>query len=1160
MVFCRTRTLLAFFGLEAEGSMHLSFRKIVLFGSALLVATGLLLSCGGGPEPAPGPTPKPDGPPAVKDEGRIKPPSKVDPVPKPEEPVAPEIKEPPLPAEKAGDLRMPDLTGLALTEATDTLRRLGLTLGKVNFKTSKGAKTVKVRGQSPSPFGWTAKGAKVVIEVLGPEAKPVPVPDLKGLSLADAVKALQKAGFLVGRATLRASGAKPKEKGVVVQSPGAATPALPGSLVEITVALGKKELADLKVPDLSGKTLAKALRLLYASGWVPGDVTWKKDEKGAGKVVAQAPAKDRPAKPGDAIALTVGVKETQVSVPDLKGKTDLQASEILAEAGLRLGAVTPVYGKPADLGKIVSQKPASGQKKPLGAIVTASRVAGAANPPTAVLSKSLSVVEGKSFSIDGGRSRAHGGRAIDRYEWKRGESALPPSDKPVLLEKGLEAGKYAYTLVVVDSLGLKSKPAFTEIVVKEALIAVPDLSGKTLEGAKAMIGKAGLVLGKKTDAPGKGKPGEVVGQSPRAGSEVKKGSKVDLTVGAEKKIVKVAVPNVVGKSLKDAKAALSKAGLNTGKETEAPGEGKPGAIVRQAPTPGTRVKKGAKVDLTVGAEKKIVKVAVPNVVGKSLPMAKMELLKVGLLPGKETHPLEKVKPGKVVGQSPKAGVKVEKGSKVDLVVGAEKPAEPEKPKTVAVPNVVGKSLPMAKMELLKAGLVAGENTPVPGKGTPGQVVGQKPKAGMQVRKGSAVDLEIGAEEKPAKIAVPNLRGLTPDEAKAQLKKAGLVLRDTHVTPGKGDPGKVFSQSPDPGKEVGRGTAVAVWVGAEAKPKSVTVPGVKGMKLEEAKARIEQVGLRVGRTSERSFAGKGGQVIEQAPPPGRNVPEGSKVDLVVGVEPESKEAVVPDLKGLSLMDASRKLREIGLAVGTIESKEDASIPAGRVLAQSPKAGEKIERGSKIAVTIAKKGVKATFEVPDVVGKTREEAEKTVREAGFIPGAVSFASAPEGKAVGTVLSQNPVAGTRVARKGTIALTVAREPGTKVKIPGLLGLPRERAEALLKEAGLVTGAVFDEPHEDEKKGTVLKQTPEAGTEVDPGTRVDLVVASEPLDLVKVPVVLRKTVEEARILLEKAGLKLGKVTVGKKYMTELVIKQSPLPNKKVPKGTAIDVTVTKR
>ncbi len=136
-------------------------------------------------------------------------------------------------------------------------------------------------------------------------------------------------------------------------------------------------------------------------------------------------------------------------------------------------------------------------------------------------------------------------------------------------------------------------------------------------------------------------------------------------------------------------------------------------------------------------------VTVPKLAGATLGKAEAALAKAGLKVGAvENRENATAKPGTVIGQIPKAGAKLAKGKKVNLVV-AVKPPEPE---LVTVPNVVKQPLERAVRMLEDAGLRPGAETPRPtSRERPGTVIDQKIRGGSEVKRGTAVDLLVAVQ-------------------------------------------------------------------------------------------------------------------------------------------------------------------------------------------------------------------------------------------------------------------------------------------------------------------------------------------------------------------------------------------------------------------------------
>ena len=127
-----------------------------------------------------------------------------------------------------------------------------------------------------------------------------------------------------------------------------------------------------------------------------------------------------------------------------------------------------------------------------------------------------------------------------------------------------------------------------------ALITVPDVTGESLSSAQAAIANAGLANGTVTRQPSSSQsPGTVLSQEPKAGSEVRSNTKIDLVVAEAPKAKQVAVPTVVGRTELSAEEALERAGLSPSVSSVVTGEaGDVGKVLRQSPSGGTHVPQG----------------------------------------------------------------------------------------------------------------------------------------------------------------------------------------------------------------------------------------------------------------------------------------------------------------------------------------------------------------------------------------------------------------------------------------------------------------------------------------------------------------------------------------------------------------------------------------
>lgn len=203
---------------------------------------------------------------------------------------------------------------------------------------------------------------------------------------------------------------------------------------------------------------------------------------------------------------------------------------------------------------------------------------------------------------------------------------------------------------------------------------------------------------------------------------------------------------------------------------------------------------------------------------------------------------------------------------------------------------------------------------------------------------------------------------------------------------------------------------------------------------------------------------------------------------------------PDVTGMDLSQAEAALDEKGLGLGDISYDENAQAAAGSVVSQSPCAGLRSSHGASVSVVVA--GTEHVF-MPDVAGMTLAEAETAITDVGL--GDVSAEGSFHGTvASGSVISQVPSASVEAARGTPVRLIVSKGPDIR-SVPDVVGKPREEAVTALEAAGFAAG-VDTEDSGSVAKDDVVRQDPEAGTELEAGSSVQLVVSSG-VEMVTVP-----------------------------------------------------------
>jgi serine/threonine-protein kinase len=195
--------------------------------------------------------------------------------------------------------------------------------------------------------------------------------------------------------------------------------------------------------------------------------------------------------------------------------------------------------------------------------------------------------------------------------------------------------------------------------------------------------------------------------------------------------------------------------------------------------------------------------------------------------------------------------------------------------------------------------------------------------------------------------------------------------------------------------------------------------------------------------------------------------------------------VPAIAGMQVSGAREVLDAKGLLLVLDAEREDQAVAAGAISVQSPLPGSRLKQGSDVRATVSRGWTRV--KVPDVAGLP---VDKATRLLGAVKLAVGGQDNEAGEAApGTVIGTNPQVGTELSPGAEVRLRVSGGPST-VEVPKVLGMNLKKAKEALEAAKFKVGTTKYDFDEDKWPYSVLKQTPEAGAKVAPGTTVDLVV----------------------------------------------------------------------
>lgn len=260
--------------------------------------------------------------------------------------------------------------------------------------------------------------------------------------------------------------------------------------------------------------------------------------------------------------------------------------------------------------------------------------------------------------------------------------------------------------------------------------AVPDVVGLQQTAAQDLLTNASLVVAVEQSWSKSVPEGAVISSDPVASTNLSHGTTVTILVS--KGPERYAVPNVIGSSLADAKAALAKVKLEVGRvvyvyDASAPS----GRIISSQPASGTVMQPKQSVDISIS--KGPAPIPVPNVSGQSLAAATSTLTAAGFSVSSATQYSDTVKSGITIATDPRGGAALQRGSAVKVLVS-------KGPAPVKVPDVFKLSRSKAEATLKAAGLKVAVKTS--GKRLINIVQDQTPKAGTVVPRGTTVTITI----------------------------------------------------------------------------------------------------------------------------------------------------------------------------------------------------------------------------------------------------------------------------------------------------------------------------------------------------------------------------------------------------------------------------------
>ena len=209
------------------------------------------------------------------------------------------------------------------------------------------------------------------------------------------------------------------------------------------------------------------------------------------------------------------------------------------------------------------------------------------------------------------------------------------------------------------------------------------------------------------------------------------------------------------------------------------------------------------------------------------------------------------------------------------------------------------------------------------------------------------------------------------------------------------------------------------------------------------------------------------------------------------EDKSGKVTVPDVRGMSEEDAKALLNKKRLGIEVVTRKESKKYKAGKISKQTPEAGEKVSKHTKVEVVVSSGLVGSKKAIPDVRGMSETEAQNELEEAGFkVTSSFQYDDSVES---GKVISTTPEAGTKAEKGSTVTMLVSQGSNKKT-VPDVRGMADATAQSTIKSYGFNVGTVTYDYSDSVEKGMVISQTVEPGTKASAGTSISITVSNGP------------------------------------------------------------------
>ncbi|WP_318211257.1 Stk1 family PASTA domain-containing Ser/Thr kinase [Streptomyces sp. SJL17-1] len=260
--------------------------------------------------------------------------------------------------------------------------------------------------------------------------------------------------------------------------------------------------------------------------------------------------------------------------------------------------------------------------------------------------------------------------------------------------------------------------------------------------------------------------------------------------------------------------------------------------------------------------------------------------------------------------------------------------------------------------------------------------------------------------------------------------------------------------------------------------------------------------------------------------------------------------VPAVLGQTETEATKRITDAGLEVGTTKRAFSDVYERGTVMAVDPAPGERLRGNGTVTLTLSRGP--ELVKVPNLKNKPLAEARRVLAKEGLVAGVITQKFS-DTVAQGAVIASDPEPGTERSPDSAVALVVSK--GSPIDVPDVTGETVDDATALLQDEGLKVVLAPERVHSPETAGSVAAQSLAEGSRAAEGDTITLTVSKGPR-LVEVPDVVGETVDDARTALEDEGFEV-EVKKSFPYLGSEVTGQSVEGGSTAPEGSTVTITI---